>query len=147
MTAGGLKLRAEDNEDLAVISACLQDALIPLSEMDFFPEDRRFAMVANRFRWENCEDSRLDCGAYERINCGISFEDVTGVRYRDLDRSDRTQVLNLLTIEPGRGELNLVFAGGGVIALAVERVRCFVQDIGEPWPTVWRPAHMAADQS
>jgi hypothetical protein len=50
----GLKLRAEDDEDLGVISACLQDALIPLSDMEFLAAEMRFAFVANRFRWENC---------------------------------------------------------------------------------------------
>ena len=51
MTAS-LKIIARDAEDLAVVSACLQDALIPLNEMRYLPQERRFIMVANRFRWE-----------------------------------------------------------------------------------------------
>jgi len=50
--ADALRLLARDEEDLAVISAILQDALIPVSEMAYLPDERRFALVANRFRWE-----------------------------------------------------------------------------------------------
>lgn len=47
-----LKLRAEDEEDLAVISACLQDALVPLTNIAWLKDEQRFVLVANRFRWE-----------------------------------------------------------------------------------------------
>ncbi|MBV5335567.1 DUF2948 family protein, partial [bacterium] len=50
-----IKLRAEDEEDLAVISACLQDAILPVAEMCFERAARRFVLVANRFKWE-CAD-------------------------------------------------------------------------------------------
>src|SRR5260370_7067427 len=48
-----LKLRAEDAEDLAVISACLQDALVAVRDLAYAPQERSFLFVANRFRWEN----------------------------------------------------------------------------------------------
>ena len=48
-----LKLRAEDTEDLAVISACLQDALVAVRDLAYAPEEHSFLFVANRFRWEN----------------------------------------------------------------------------------------------
>jgi len=47
-----LKLRAEDDEDLAVVSAFLQDALLPVAEMVYLPAEQRFVLVANRFMWE-----------------------------------------------------------------------------------------------
>ena len=76
-----LKLRAEDREDLKVIAACLQDALIPLSDIHYVDSERRLIMVANRFRWENCPDlpeapsshsDGVDCANYERVNCGLT---------------------------------------------------------------------------
>ncbi len=51
--ADPLKLRGEDEDDLAVISAVLQDALVAVGEMAYFPEEARFVLVANRFRWES----------------------------------------------------------------------------------------------
>ena len=140
-----LKLRATDDEDFAILAAFLQDALVPIAEMDFIAAERRFALVVNRFRWENCDQSHADCGAFERVNCGVDFEGVTGVRHRNIDRADRGQVLDLLTIEVEAGAVNLLFAGGGVISLEMERVHCLVQDIGEPWPTQWRPQHSVAE--
>jgi len=49
-----LKIIARDAEDLAVVAACLQDALIPLNEMRYLPQERRFILVANRFRTRRC---------------------------------------------------------------------------------------------
>lgn len=136
-----LKLRAEDEEDIAVLAACLQDALVPVAGMDYAAADRRFALVAHRFRWENCDESRADCGAFERVNCGVVFEGVSAVKTRDIDRGDRGRILDLLTIEVEERTVNLLFAGGGVVSLEVERVSCLARDCGEPWPTQWRPEH------
>ncbi len=145
MATEPLKLRAQDDEDIKILAACLQDALVPIAEIDFMPDEGRFVLVANRFRWENCEESRQECGAFERVNCGIAFEHVRAVRSRDIDRSDRRQILDLLTIEVEGRVVNLLFAGGGVISLEVERINCLVRDMGEPWPTKWRPQHSAAE--
>ena len=145
MSPEPLKLRAQDEEDIRVLAACLQDSLVPICEMDFFPEDRRFVLVANRFCWENCEEVRHEVGAYERVNCGLAFETVSAVRTRNIDRSDRGQILNLLTIEVEDQAVKLLFAGGGVISLAVERIDGLLRDFGEPWPTKWRPQHSALE--
>src|SRR5260370_15765146 len=73
-TTPTLKLRAEDEEDLAVVSTILQDALVLIGEMAFLPEEKRFALVANRFCWE-CKPS--DGGKlFERTLTGIAFEAV-----------------------------------------------------------------------
>ncbi len=126
---------------MAVIAACLQDSIVSFDDMDFLAPERRFVLVVNRFRWENCDESRRNCGAFERVSCGITFEHVRAVHLRNLDRSDREAILSLLTIEVGEGRIDLIFAGGGVIRLDVDGIRCFLKDRGEPWPTKWRPAH------
>ena len=48
-----LRLRAEDAEDLQVVAALVQDAVMPASEMSFDRGKRRFACLLNRFRWED----------------------------------------------------------------------------------------------
>ena len=47
-----LKLRGRDADDLEMIAAILQDALVPQAEMKYHPRERRFALMVNRFRWE-----------------------------------------------------------------------------------------------
>lgn len=156
----GLKLRAEDDEDLGVISACLQDALIPLVDMDFLATEGRFALVANRFRWENCATTAdmpapagppIDvafgpgCNAYERVHCGVTFDGVAAVKRRGFDQRQRGRILELLAIHPEPGAVVLEFAGDTAVRLEGERITCRLADLGEPWPTQWRPQHPPGD--
>ena len=141
-----LKLRAADAEDLAVIAACLQDAILPLAEMTFQPAEKRFVMVASRFRWEDAEGERIEGRIYERVHSGVRFDGVKAVRVRDIEQGKPSRILELLTLDTGDGYVDLIFAGGGVIRLEVERVLCHLEDIDEPWPTQWKPAHPDAEE-
>lgn len=166
-----LKLRAEDEEDLAVISACLQDALVPMSNIAYLKDEQRFVLVANRFRWEcGCEEPKKaanpggDSGVedddarfadmeegpevpYERVNCGLCFEGVKAVRSRNLDIKRRDLILNLLAIEPEGEAITFFFSGGGAIRVEVDEISCRIEDICEPWPTRWRPDHPLDDET
>ncbi|HEX9449455.1 MAG TPA: DUF2948 family protein [Dongiaceae bacterium] len=159
MATSGLKLIARDAEDLAFIASCLQDAIVPLNEMRYLAAERRFILVANRFRWERSkrlagkrppgdasfEDDDSYPGAHQRIHSGLCIDRVLAVRSRDLDRERPDQFLNLLTMQYEPGKLDFVFAGGGVVQLEVEALNLFLQDLGEAWPTQWQPQHDAAD--
>ena len=148
MTAGKLRLRAESPEDLEVVGGVLQDALLPLSDMVFLREEGRFALVANRFCWE-AEERENAPGPGERshlrVNCGLLFSQVEAVQTRGFDRDDTANILSLLTIqtEPGvdASEITLICAGDASIRLKVRSIDCRLGDMGEPWPTVWRPSH------
>jgi hypothetical protein len=160
---GLLKLRAADEEDLAVIAACLQDALVPIGDVAFLPQDRRFVLVANRFRWEAGEpaapvENAVEDGPgdapfssepgprYERTNCGLWFENVRAVHTKGIDLHDRGCILELLTLRKDDGSAVLIFAGDAMIRLEIDGLRCFLEDIGRTWPTRWRPAHPAAEE-
>jgi hypothetical protein len=71
----------------------------------------------------------------------VYFDWVQNVRFRGLDPREKDQMLNLLTVEAAPGAILLVFSGGGAIRLEVRDVRCHLEDVGEPWPTRWRPNH------
>jgi hypothetical protein len=131
------RLSARSLEDLSVIAALLQDALVPLGDMSYMRDERSFVMALNRFRWESGEGA----AQRERIHAGLRFDDVTRVRYRGIDRSDRHQFLSLLTIAYDDGVVVLAFAGGGEIRLDVEELHCALEDFGEPWPAGATPAH------
>ncbi len=138
-----LKLRAEDAEDLAVISACLQDALVPVRDLAFVREDRTFLLVANRFRWEGGLRPGSGEVGHQRTLCGVSFSEVTAVAYSGFRRSEAGRILSLLAIRSASGAILLEFSGGAAIRLEVARVLCHARDIGEPWPTQWQPRHDA----
>lgn len=141
MPEEALKLSAADAEDIAVLSALLQDAVIPISEMTFITADQRFAMVANRFRWEDAEGEPVEGRIYERVRCGVTFDRVLAVQRQNFDQSRRSQVFNLLSVEAGSGHVDLVFAGGATVRLVMDQIVCHAEDFGEPWPTQWRPSH------
>lgn len=139
-----LRVRAEDPEDLVVVSAYLQDAVVPVSEIAFEKVDSRFAMVVGRFRWERMpQDLTIpeDGASFERVHCGVRFENVTAVKTRGIDRGDRGRMLNLLQIAAGEGFVDLIFANDATVRLDVTALSCHVEDLGEPWPTVFRPSH------
>jgi hypothetical protein len=138
-SADALKLLARDGEDLAVISAVLQDALIPVSEMAYLPEERRFALVANRFRWEAPGDRPRD--NFERRFTGLSIGGVTAVRRRGFRPGDPDRILALLALRQVAGALQLDFAGGASIRLETGEILCHLDDLSEPWPTRWQPRH------
>ncbi|MBO0738294.1 MAG: DUF2948 family protein [Alphaproteobacteria bacterium] len=136
-----LKLRAEDGEDLAVVSACLQDALVPVRDFAYVPQDRAFVFVANRFRWESGLQPAPGETGFQRILCGITFREVTAVSYFGFRRSEGGRILSLLAIRPENGIIHLEFSGAAAIRLKVARIFCHAKDIGEPWPTPWQPRH------
>ena len=152
-----LKIVAHDAEDLAVVSACLQDALIPLNEMRYLPQERRFIMVANRFRWERAAasspesaaaqdatfESDEDFGNLQRTNAGICVDRVTSVRSRGIDRARPDDFLSLLSVHLDSTKLSFLFAGGGVIQVEIEGLSLYLSDLGKAWPTQWQPDHAA----
>lgn len=154
--ADKLKLRAEDGEDIQVISACLQDALVSVGDMKFMKDQKRFVLVANRFCWEDAAVDtmpEMDDGEtgednpYERVHCGVRFEAVTGVKTRGFNPKDSAAILELLavTVEDGAdSEIRLIFSGDAEIQLKVERVLCLMEDLDEHWPTAFRPKHPVA---
>ncbi len=133
-----LKLRAEDEEDLAVISAILQDALVTVGEMTYLPEESRFALVVNRFCWEA---KPQEGGRFERIHSGLSFDGVSGVKIRGFDPRETDRILEILALRHEPGAILFDFSGDGALRLESARILCRFEDIGEPWPTPWRPHH------
>jgi Protein of unknown function (DUF2948) len=134
-----LKLRADDPEDLGVVAAVLQDALVPVCDMEYLADERRFVMVANRFKWEGPE--RGATGPFERTLTGVCFDGVAGVKTRGFGHAERERILNLLTIEAAPQAVTFAFSDGALLRLDVDAIRCHVQDLGEPWPTPSRPDH------
>jgi hypothetical protein len=142
-----LKLIALDAEDLAVISAHLQDAVLQVGDMAYLPHHKRFAAIGNRFDWVGAirhENSKTD--GYARRRAALRFERVLGARLQGIDLQRKTAVLSLLAIsfEPGsapEGTVTLHFADGAAIQLHVECIEAEMQDLGPVWRTQSMPQH------
>ena len=136
-----LRLLAEDAQDLQVISAALQDAVLKVGDILHEPGPRRLTIVLNRFRWE--------AGRRERVRSALQLGGVLDVKTRRIRREARSAVLSLLavTFEPSglpedpSGAVVLVFAGGGDLRAEVEALDTVLVDISAPWPTPRAPHH------
>ncbi|MFY0682339.1 MAG: DUF2948 family protein [Thalassovita sp.] len=140
-----LNLGAFDVEDMKVISALVQDAIFPMTECVWQQDTRRFAMLLNRFRWE--DDGRDRHGA-ERVQSILTFENVTQVTSQGVDRQDKDLVLSILSLEwspqdAPSGYVELTLAGDGAIRLHLEALELGLRDVTRPYraPSKQTPSH------
>ncbi len=145
-----LNLGAQDQEDLEVISALAQDAVFPATEMRWRAAERRFALLLNRFRWEDRETARQRGRAFERVQSLLIVEGVLAVASQGIVPRDPDVVLSLLSItfEPGEdcsGHVLLTLAGDGAIRLKVETLDVTLKDVTRPYqaPSGRAPEHDA----
>ncbi len=137
-----MKLLAEDSEDLEILSARLQDAAGKLKDFAFLPKQRRFALVVNRYRWEEPKTPGT------RVRSGLKFDGVLKVESQNIKRGAPEAVVSLLAIkysgngaeDPG-GIIELQFAGGGAIRLSVECIDAELSDLTTPWTARAKPQH------
>jgi hypothetical protein len=133
-----LRLVVQDADDLKVISTLVQDAVLPAAELAFDARRRRFALLLNRFRWEDRVEAERVGRAYERVRSLLVVEDVRKVQTLGFDRGDKDLVLSLLSMdftpgEDGTGRLTLTLAGDGAIALDVEALDIRLDDVTRPY--------------
>ncbi|MGQ3672279.1 DUF2948 family protein [Xanthobacter sp. TB0136] len=137
-----LKLLAIDEEDLAIISAHLQDAVVKRVDMGYVPRAQRFALLLNRFDWEG---SLVENRAV-RHRSGLHFERVLAVKCRGMEQAQVEGVLSLLAItfhpsEAPSGHVLLTFSGGAEVRLDVECIEASLRDLGEAWDCTCVPSH------
>lgn len=142
-----LNLGAMEAEDLGVISALVQDAVLPASEMRFERRARRFALLLNRFRWEDEGRARH---APERVQAVLAFDNVLGVQSQGIEKGDADMVLSLLSAEwvageDAAGHVILTFAGDGALRLDCEALEATLKDVTRPYvaPSKQVPDHGA----
>jgi hypothetical protein len=143
-----LHLVARDADDLAVLSALVQDAVFPITEMRWQKGRRRLALLVNRFRWEDREAAAQAGRGYERVQSLLVVDEALSAQTQGIDRNDRDTVLSLMSVafepgEDGTGRVLLVLAGDGAIALQVEALEITLKDVTRPYlaPSGKAPAH------
>ena len=119
-TPAPLRLLAQDEEDLAILSAHLQDMITHVGDMGFQPAQGVFAMVGYRFDWLAASEGRK-----ERCHVGLHFDRVLKASRKGFEKAKPEDVLNLLSMvftmtDAPAGTVDLVFSGGGAVRLEVE---------------------------
>ena len=161
-----LKLVALDQDDIEVVSAHVQDALVRVGDIFWQPREHRFVMALNRFDWMNAVDGKdfeikdlqtkdwqtkdIQSPDYRRCRTALRFERVVTCKCRDLSQADKNARLNLLAVEFAAGEapagtVLLTFSGGGVIRLEVECLEAELVDLGEVFAAALCPDHFGGE--
>ena len=140
-----LRLSALDTEDLAIISAQMQDAVLLAGDMRYDKARKQFVLLANRFAWD-------DPDTPQRRRTGLHFDRVLGVKTLNMSHLEKDEVLSLLSVtfaelDAPSGEVLLSFAEGATIRLTVECLECQMSDLGPAWAAIAVPHHDVEDET
>lgn len=143
-------LIAFDAEDLGVISANLQDALVRVGDIAYLPNLKKFALIAARFDWVRAAQKTPGLPSCERCHTGLHFGRVLKVSYRGFHHGDKALILNLLSIrftpaDPPAGVVEFIFSAGRAIRLEVECLEAEIRDLGPRWTAKSAPNHRLDD--
>lgn len=134
-----LHLTALDAEDLAAVSAQMQDAVLRVGDMAFDKRRRTVAIVTNRFAWDALPDKT-------RRRTGLRINHVLAARRKHPKPVNDNSILSLLSItfeakDDVSGILTLSFSGGHAMQFDVDAVDVQMDDLGPAWGTAVEPSH------
>ena len=138
-----LRLLAEDVDDLKVISASVQDAVLKAENLKYDRKQRRFTLEINRFQWEDASKR----GPKTRVRSLLAFDGVLNVKTRAVTKADPDMVLSILSVnfeaasEPPGGRVSVLFSGDGELALEIEALDVTLLDSEYEWATRHKPNH------
>jgi hypothetical protein len=140
-----LKLVALDEEDLKIVSAHVQDAVMKIGDLEFLPSLKRFIAPMNRFVWEG-RSGFFFRPRPQRRNSVLHFDRVLNAKTSGIARDRPAEILSLLAVsfvpmDAPAGIVELIFSGGGAIMLDVECVEARLADLGGAWQASSRPYH------
>jgi hypothetical protein len=137
-----LRLQAQTPQDITVLSALLQDALIHIGGMHYNPKEGLFTLLANRFCWETGAHEIDGLAVHKRTRSGLHFSHVTSVRHKGIARTQLRRIHNLLAIRCLRdNEIRLLFSHNAQISLSVNKILCHLTDLQDHWWTTQKPIH------
>ena len=141
--ANYLRLQANSFDDLKVLSALLQDSIVPIADILYTPSQKQVIMVLQRFRWELMKNAKTKGKpiGYQRCLCGLVIDKVEYMQTQQIDINDRSQFLNFLSFYESSQSLDLQFSDSKTIRLSVNSLKLAVKDLGESWPTTQCPKH------
>ena len=143
-----LKFVVLDEEDLEVVSAHLQDAVLKVADVLWRPAEKRLVLALNRFDWEGAQAASPE---FRRRRAALRFERVLSCKCRNVNPAGKDGVLNLLAVEFSEteapsGVVKLIFSGGAALRLEVECLEAELADLGPVWTTSACPVHAELEQ-
>lgn len=144
-----LKFVVLDEEDLEVVSAHVQDAVVKVADVLWRPQEKRLVVALNRFDWEGAQSAPP---AFRRRRSALRFERVLSCKCKHVNQAGKDAVLNLLAVEFAEteapsGVVTLIFSGGAALRLEVECLEAELADLGPAWTTAACPIHAEADEA
>ncbi len=144
MNVKNLKLIARTEEDLRVVSAHLQDAIVNISDIANLEKNKIFLLQLNRFMWEDVEKGVFRKN--KRIRSIVKFENVIKVHSKNINQEKKDKFLDFLTIETSKMpdnnyEMKIVFSGDSILKVVSEVIEVTLDDQGEAWITKNIPKH------
>ena len=144
-----LKITAEDDEDLKVFSAYLQDSVIVVNDIKYLSKNRKFICIFNRFMWEDAE--RGIFRENRRIRSALVFNEVSSVKSKGINPKIKEKILEFLTIKfenhKESGVVKLIFSGGAIIKIEIDNILSTLEDFGKPWKTNYKPKHKILNEN
>ena len=140
----GLNLAGNNNKDLKVISAYLQDSILIIKDIVFLKHNRTFIMIVNRFMWEDVEKGVFRQN--KRIRCAVKFEEVIKVESKNINQKNKNKPLEYLAMEcdsdnVGNKKISIFFSGNSAITIISEVVEVVMNDLGDSWHVKHIPKH------
>ncbi|MBY6002442.1 DUF2948 family protein [Salipiger bermudensis] len=132
-----LNLGAMDPEDLQVLSALLQDAVLTVGDVAWQKRHQRLTLLVNRLRRED----GVHVSPPERVRALLAVENVIGVSSQGVSRDDPEMVLSILAVsfeptEEGAGHVVFTLAGDGALRAQVEALELRLRDVTRPYQAV-----------
>ena len=139
-----LNLIGDNEEDLKVISAYLQDSIAVMRDMVFLKKNKTFIMMVNRFMWEDAEKGLLRSN--KRIRSAVRFEGVIQVKSKNINQKNPNKILEYLAMkcdsdEDDNKKIKIFFSGNGIIILILEAIDVVINDLGKSWNVKSVPKH------
>jgi hypothetical protein len=136
-----LRLLAHTTEDVTVLSALCQDAVVRVNDIHYDARARRFVMILHRYQWE-ADNSR------RRIRSALRIEHVASVKQRNIS-GDVLALLSVTATQPDiasenpAAEIALTFSGGAALKIASDSLDMILEDVTDSWQVKLAPAHPA----
>jgi len=127
-----LLVAGAEEEDIATISALLQDGVLKAGDVGFDRVQHRFVLVFNRYRWEKRDKTRT--------RAALRIDSVISVQKRQWPQLPST-IMALLALRYEDGALHLDFAGGAALKIHVEAIDILLEDLSGPWGALREPKH------
>ena len=143
----GLKLSANETDDVTVLSAAMEGSITSSGEMSYSSSARHFTLTSSRFMWESFDG---DTASARRIRSGLYIADVLSVKSVNIQQDKPTDVMELLSLSvetglDGGATIFLNLADNRTLSLSVECINMILTDVGDPWATDHVPSHETQD--